>query len=239
MDDDKRQNTLPPDHAAADSTDRSLLRRFQARQDDAATELYLRYARRLQTLARPQTGAHRAGQFDPDDIVQSVFRTLFWRASGGCYAAPVGEELRKLLLVIALNRIRALGVHHRAQWRDATRTITAAEAPEAVGASGADARAELIGAVEVLLGRAPERVIGRCADRLVLTDDPHVERARRLMMERGSDHPALARRHGTTRRLSVRRSTAAGRPQLQRLQHVGIACAPRLGMRSEKTSQLV
>ena len=132
------ESSPPPNQASAGHSDHSLLRRFQQGEEDAATELYLRYARRLQALARKQTGTQLAARFDPDDVVQSVFRTFFRRASEGCYVAPVGEELWQLLLVLALNKIRTLAVYHRAQKRDAGRTVTADAAPEAVGDSGDD-----------------------------------------------------------------------------------------------------
>jgi RNA polymerase sigma-70 factor (ECF subfamily) len=57
--------------------------------------------------------------------VQSVFRTFFRRASEGHYQIPHGEELWRLLLVIALNKIRSLGEYHRAGKRDVSRTVSA------------------------------------------------------------------------------------------------------------------
>src|SRR6516162_3964576 len=105
-----------------DVSDRSLLRRFQQGQTDASTELYLRYARRLMALAAAQTSPELAQRVDPEDIVQSVFRTFFRRATLGQYTVPEGEELWKLLLVIALNKIRATGAFHRAAKRDVKRT---------------------------------------------------------------------------------------------------------------------
>jgi RNA polymerase sigma-70 factor (ECF subfamily) len=59
---------------------------------------------------------------DPEDVVQSVFRTFFRRASEGYYAIPDGEELWKLFLVIALNKVRELGEFHRAAKRDVGHT---------------------------------------------------------------------------------------------------------------------
>jgi RNA polymerase sigma-70 factor (ECF subfamily) len=109
----------PPGDAA---TDRSLLRRLQSGQADASTELYLRYAERLLALAASQSSPDLARRVDPEDIVQSVFRTFFRRASLGHYAVPDGEEIWKLLLVIALNKVRATGAFHRAAKRDVRRT---------------------------------------------------------------------------------------------------------------------
>ena len=118
-----RQN--PPAPPAAPS-DRSLLLRFQRGQGDAATELYLRYANRLHALVRAQRGADLATRIDPEDIVQSVFRTFFRRAAEGHYTVPQGEELWKLFLVIALYKIRDTAAYHRAEKRDVSRTAQGA-----------------------------------------------------------------------------------------------------------------
>lgn len=110
------------EEAAPIASDRSLLLRFKEGSQDAATELYLRYAKRLQALAKAQTGDQLATRFDPEDVVQSVFRTFFRRAVERGYQVPAGEELWQLLLVLALNKIRSLATYHRAQKRDVART---------------------------------------------------------------------------------------------------------------------
>lgn len=103
-------------------SDTSLLVRFQAGEDDAATALYTRYAERLMALANRNTGDDLSTRVDAEDIVQSVFRTFFRRVSDGHYMIPEGEELWKLLLVIALNKVRMIAEHHRAAKRDVTHT---------------------------------------------------------------------------------------------------------------------
>ena len=103
-------------------SDKSLMRRFRQGEDDAPTQLYLRYAERLQALATKQTSAELGRRLDPEDIVQTVFRTFFRRVAQGNYDVPDGEEIWKLLLVIALNKIRAAGIHHKAAKRDVRRT---------------------------------------------------------------------------------------------------------------------
>jgi RNA polymerase sigma-70 factor, ECF subfamily len=105
-----------------ESSDRSLLRRFRHGEVDAPTQLYLRYAERLQALAARQTSSELGKRLDPEDIVQTVFRTFFRRVAEGNYDVPDGEEIWKLLLVIALNKIRDAAVHHRAAKRDVRRT---------------------------------------------------------------------------------------------------------------------
>jgi RNA polymerase sigma-70 factor (ECF subfamily) len=111
-----------PENSTPNWSDQSLLRRFQGGEQDAATQLFLKYASRLRALAASQTSPALASRFDPEDVVQSVFRTFFRRASKGLYEVPEGDELWQLLLVLALNKIRELGTFHRAQKRDVGRT---------------------------------------------------------------------------------------------------------------------
>ena len=73
-------------------------------------------------LADRSTGDDLSTRFDAEDIVQSVFRTFFRRVADGHYMIPEGEELWKLLLVIALNKVRLIAEHHRALKRDVSQT---------------------------------------------------------------------------------------------------------------------
>jgi RNA polymerase sigma-70 factor (ECF subfamily) len=99
-------------------SDRSLLVRLRGGQQDAATELYLRYAQRLRILVRSRCSSQLARRVEPDDIVQSVFRRFFHHVLQGDYNVPPGEELWGLLLVITLNKIRTEETFHRAGKRD-------------------------------------------------------------------------------------------------------------------------
>ncbi len=106
-------------------SDKSLLRRLRLGQEEAATELYRRYARRVRGLARRQFSSHLARRVDPDDIVQSVFCAFFQAARKGYYDVPDGEDLWRLLLVIALNKVRANRTFHLAARRDVRLTAPA------------------------------------------------------------------------------------------------------------------
>ena len=66
-----------PGAGGADPTDHSLLRRFRGGSEDAATQLYLRYAHRLRALARAKCAPDLAQRLDVEDIVQSVFGSFF------------------------------------------------------------------------------------------------------------------------------------------------------------------
>lgn len=111
-------NTATPDVGTRSPTDAALLRRFRGGQGDAAATLYLRYALRIRRLAEQQMGAGLSRRLDPEDIVQSVFRTFFRRTKCGQYDVPEGEELWRLLLIISLNKIRATARYHRSAKRD-------------------------------------------------------------------------------------------------------------------------
>ena len=118
------------------TSDRSLLRRFRSGSEDAATELYVRYVHRLRALVRARCSSELARRVEPEDIVQSVFRRFFRRVSQGDYDVPAGEELWGLFLVIALNRIRAAEMFHRADKRDVRVTITDPDAGNYIEAAG-------------------------------------------------------------------------------------------------------
>src|SRR5262245_39297007 len=102
-------------------SDHSLLRRFRLGQQDAATALYVRYAKRLRNLARANCSPGLAHRVEVDDIVQSVFRSFFRQAAVGLYDVPPGEEPWRVFLVITLNKIRLQGQFHRAAKRDLRR----------------------------------------------------------------------------------------------------------------------
>jgi RNA polymerase sigma-70 factor (ECF subfamily) len=124
----------PPSHRNRldEPSDHVLLERFRRGQQDAATQIYLRYAERLRALARSRCGRDLARLVDADDIVQAVFGSFFRRVSQGHYDVPDGEELWKLFLVLGLNKIRAVGAFHRAAKRD-VRLTCAGEGASALG----------------------------------------------------------------------------------------------------------
>jgi RNA polymerase sigma-70 factor (ECF subfamily) len=125
------QATAPCAGTPGGPSDHSLLARYRRGSQDAATQLYLRYADRLRGLARAQLGPALGPRVDPEDVVQSVFRSFFRRADQGYYDVPAGEELWRLFLVLALHKVRGRAAYHRAARRDVGRTVPlpAADSP--------------------------------------------------------------------------------------------------------------
>lgn len=153
---DVNQETPGKSEASAPgpSTDHSLIQRYQSGSQDAATELYQRYADRLRGLTRAQLSAGLAKQVEIDDIVQSVFGSFFRGVNNALYDVPASEDLWKLLLVIAVHKIRNAGVFHRAAKRDARRT-TSADNIEELRAPETDA-----GAAHVFLQLVVDEALG-------------------------------------------------------------------------------
>ncbi len=87
-------------------TDRTLVSRLRRGDEVAATELYRRYAARLHGLADRQMSSGIRRTIEPDDIVQSAFRSLFRGVSAGSYEAPEGHSLWSLLAIIAIHKVR-------------------------------------------------------------------------------------------------------------------------------------
>ncbi len=119
---DSPDNVSPADPGPPPG-DRTLLRRLRGGSEDAATELYLRYAKRLRGLIRAQCSPQVQRRIAPEDLVQSVFRRFFRRVQQGDYDVPAGEELWGLFLIIALNRVRSEESYQRAGMRDVRRTV--------------------------------------------------------------------------------------------------------------------
>jgi RNA polymerase sigma-70 factor (ECF subfamily) len=94
------------------------LRRFQQGSQDAATFLYLRYVGRVRALLKAQCSPDLARRVEVEELEQSVFRSFFHKASNGYYDVPDGEDLWRLLLVIALNKVRARANYLYAAKRD-------------------------------------------------------------------------------------------------------------------------
>jgi RNA polymerase sigma-70 factor (ECF subfamily) len=173
-------------------SDHSLLRRFRGGQPDAATELYLRYAERLRVLAAGQFAPDLAPRVDPDDIVQSVFRTFFRRAAGGQYDVPEGEDLWKLFMIIALHKVRSAATFHRAAKRDVRATaagLTDAPAGQHVAAPDEMALATLRMVIDELLGALPPSM--RAIVELRVEGHDVEEIARRTQRSRRSVERAL------------------------------------------------
>ncbi len=145
------------DELKKNGSDIALLNRIRSGDQDAALQLYFRYADRLIRLASQNTPSELSPRFDPEDIVQSVFRTFFRRAAKGQYEAPEGDELWKLLLVMALNKVRSRGAYHRSGKRDIRKTLALETAVDHADSQiTEEAKSILCMSVEEIIQKQPE-----------------------------------------------------------------------------------
>ncbi|MGL4461131.1 MAG: RNA polymerase sigma factor [Planctomycetia bacterium] len=131
-----------------------MLDRVRGGDDDAARDLYQRYAHRLRLVVRDRCPPSLAPRVDADDILQSVFRTFFRRAQQGQFAVHPGEDLWALLLTIALNKVRAQGRFHRAERRSITSTTGSQSleaAPDAADRRGPSSDDQLLVDLQMLI----------------------------------------------------------------------------------------
>ena len=123
-------NTSRSNNPERPEADSELMERFRRGDDDAATELYVKYADRLQRFATSSTSQQLSRQVDSEDVVQSVFRTFFRRLSEGMFSSPAGDEIWNLFLVLALNKIRQSARFHTRKKRDWRLKAQLADVPE-------------------------------------------------------------------------------------------------------------
>lgn len=91
---------------------------------EAATTLYERYARRVLGLVEAKLGSRLRTTTEPEDVVQSVFKSMFRGVKSGNYDAPPGSTMWNLLAVIAVNKLRRRAAHQSAQRRDVSRQVS-------------------------------------------------------------------------------------------------------------------
>ncbi|MGL6095334.1 MAG: RNA polymerase sigma factor [Fimbriiglobus sp.] len=95
-----------------------LLARVRAGSQTAATELFDRYAGRLMQLARSRIGQRMTSRFDPEDVIQSVFRTFFTRLKEDKFTLDDMDDLSRLLVGITVRKTLRQLEHHGAARRN-------------------------------------------------------------------------------------------------------------------------
>jgi RNA polymerase sigma-70 factor (ECF subfamily) len=86
--------------------------------EQAARQLFDTYMERLVALARRRISQRLASRVDPEDIVQSVFRTFFGRLKAGEFQIADQDDLCKLLMRITVHKTLRQIAFHRAAKRN-------------------------------------------------------------------------------------------------------------------------
>jgi RNA polymerase sigma-70 factor, ECF subfamily len=97
-----------------------LIALWRAGDQNAAQQVFDRYAARLLALARKRISQRIASRVDAEDVVQSVFRTFFHRAKEGRFEFEDQDDLFKLLVRITVHKTLRQVEYHKAGKRDAS-----------------------------------------------------------------------------------------------------------------------
>jgi RNA polymerase sigma-70 factor (ECF subfamily) len=104
---------------------------LQAGDAAAPRELFERFATRLLALARSRFGAGLRHKIDPEDVVQSAYKSFFRSFDEGKVEVVNWNSLWGLLTLITLRKCADRVAYHRAECRDANREVAAP--PDAEG----------------------------------------------------------------------------------------------------------
>jgi RNA polymerase sigma-70 factor (ECF subfamily) len=116
-----------------------LIRRVRNAEETAAAELVRTYEPEIRRAVRIRLTDPRLGRLlDSMDICQSVFANFFVRVAAGQFDLEQPEQLLKLLVTMARNKLRDQARKQHAERRDNRRVVTAhPDALEAVADAGA------------------------------------------------------------------------------------------------------
>jgi RNA polymerase sigma factor (sigma-70 family) len=108
-----------------DSTFQEFIRRIRAGDEQAAVELVRLYEPAIRVEVRIRLSDPRLFRaFDSMDICQSVLFSFFARAAMGQYDLDRPDQLLRLLVIIARNKVAFQTRRQRAQRRDHRRNLT-------------------------------------------------------------------------------------------------------------------
>jgi RNA polymerase sigma-70 factor, ECF subfamily len=188
-----------------------LMGRLRTGEDAAAREVFVRFAARLAGLARRHLDARMMAKVDPEDVVQSAYKSFFLRQRDGSLDIGTWDGLWGLLTMITLRKCADRAAYYRADKRDVTR--------EAASGSAADDSAPDV--VEMALDREPQpdeaAALAETVEALFRTIDDPDERAILELSLQGHTATEISERLGRAER-SVRRLREHIRKRLERMQ---------------------
>jgi RNA polymerase sigma-70 factor (ECF subfamily) len=101
-----------------------LMARLRTGDDEAAAQVFNRFANRLIVLARQRLGPRIRQKLDPEDVLQSVFRSFFvHQAAGQITGLESWDSLWAMLVVITLRKCGRQIKFYRSASRDVRREI--------------------------------------------------------------------------------------------------------------------
>ena len=112
----------------ADDESRLLIDQVRGGDSAAAREVFDRYVVRLLALVRSRLSSKLSRRIDPEDVVQSAYRSFFRRAASDEIVLQRAGDLWRLLAAFTINKLRSQLEFHSAERRGIDREANAAEA---------------------------------------------------------------------------------------------------------------
>jgi RNA polymerase sigma-70 factor (ECF subfamily) len=186
-----------------------LMDRLRSGEDEAARDVFARFATRLVGLARRHLDGRLAVKVDPEDVVQSAYKSFFIRQRDGSLEIGNWDGLWGVLTMITLRKCADRAAYYRAGKRDVTRELIAKSDD-----SSPDA------AAEIAIDREPSpeeaAVLAETVERLFkVTDDPDERTILELSLQ-GFTATEISESLGRAER-SVRRLRERVRKRLERM----------------------
>lgn len=101
-----------------------FLARLQSQDAAAAQELFGRFVHQLIALALRHIGAGFRHKVDPEDVVQSAYKSFFFRYGAGNLEIANWNSLWGLLALITVRKCAERTAYHLAECRDAGREVS-------------------------------------------------------------------------------------------------------------------
>jgi RNA polymerase sigma-70 factor (ECF subfamily) len=106
---------------SADESFAALMRRLRSGEEAAAAQLFQRFAGRLIALARSRLDKQVRQKLDPEDVLQSVFKSFFSRQREGDWELANWDSLWSLLAQMTVRKCGRRAVYYHGQRRDVRR----------------------------------------------------------------------------------------------------------------------
>jgi len=127
-------------------------------QDGYEADAVARFSSRLIALARSRMPERLRGRVDPEDVVQSVFRSFFTGNQAGEFVFEESSDVWRLLAAITYRKVQQTIRHHHRQRRDVAREIPEDSVPpNTESAATASSLAMMVELIDQLTRLIPER----------------------------------------------------------------------------------
>jgi RNA polymerase sigma-70 factor (ECF subfamily) len=136
---------------AEQDTFADFIRRIRAGDEQAAVEMVRRYEPLIRREIRLQLEDRRLSRlFDSMDICQSVLKSFFFRTAAGQYDLDTPEQLQRLLVTMAKNKLASAARSQHRQRRDQRRVAADGEDKLEGVAANAPTPSQIVAGKELL-----------------------------------------------------------------------------------------